>query len=144
MIKIQTLNATDVRKHWGGFIDSVIREKPKLIKRSRDYIFTADINTISTILNVYTFKATLYNEDDGSVTASLEDFDIIVNGDNTNDVLDKLAQDLIEYSNEYYDEYELYSKSTHRKSHLPYILNVLTKDSISQIRGLIKCQAGKT
>ena len=39
-----TLNATDVRKEWSTVIEKVVREKPQFIKRTRDYMFLANID----------------------------------------------------------------------------------------------------
>lgn len=50
MIEMFALNVTDVRKDWGGFIDSVIREKPKFVKRSRDFMLTTSIYMAKEIL----------------------------------------------------------------------------------------------
>ena len=36
MVEMLMENATDVRKEWNSVVDSVVHDKPKLIKRTRD------------------------------------------------------------------------------------------------------------
>ncbi|MDP4095168.1 MAG: hypothetical protein Q8920_17675 [Bacillota bacterium] len=131
------LNASSVRKEWGGFIDSVVREKPQVIKRSRDYIFATNIDQFRIILKAYTFSARLYTEEDGSITVSLNEIDIVANGKDKEDALLKAAQDLKEYAEEYYSDFETCYSSPNRKSHLPYVLNVLCQNSIEGVKSII-------
>jgi hypothetical protein len=144
MKEMLTLNATDVRKEWGGFIDSVIREKPKLIKRSRDYIFASSLDMLNELLKAYTFTAELLTEADGSITASLKEIDIVVNGKDKEEALDNLACDLVEYAEEFYNEFEYWFSAPNRKQHLPYVLNVLVQDNVKKVKEIIRCQTGKS
>ena len=47
--------ATTVRKEWSAVCDSVIHEKPKFIKRTRDRMWFSNLETISDILQIYQF-----------------------------------------------------------------------------------------
>jgi len=137
------LNATDVRKEWVSFIDSVIREKPKIIKRSRDYVFTSSVDMLIEILKIYTFTAEVYKEDDGTITMSLNEIDLVVNADNEKEALEKLAVELIEYARDYYNDFQYWFSATNRKSHLPYVLHVMLQDNIEGVKGLIRCRPGE-
>lgn len=137
------LKATDVRKDWGRFIDTLVREKPQFVKRSRDKIFAASLETLDEILKPYKFTALLYAEDDGSITASLHEIDIAANAGSRDEVLSLLARDLMEYAEEYYSSYNMYALSPNRKAHLPYILKVLIQENHEKVRDLIVCQAGE-
>ena len=63
--------ATTVRKEWSAVCDSVIHEKPKFIKRTRDKMWFSSLDTMSEILAAYKFTADKYIEPDGSITLSL-------------------------------------------------------------------------
>jgi len=141
--KMLVVNATDVRKEWGSFIDSIVREKPKVIKRSRDYIFTASIDMLKEILKPYTFTVEIYKEDDGTVTASLNEIDLVENASCEEEAIEKMAKSLIEYARDYYNEFQYWFSAPNRKSHLPYVLNVLLRDNIEEVKKLIKCLPGK-
>ncbi len=52
--------ATTVRKDWSAVCDSVIHEKPKFIKRTRDKMWLSNLETISEFLEVYSFTAKIY------------------------------------------------------------------------------------
>lgn len=137
------VNATDVRKEWGSFIDSIVREKPKVIKRSRDYIFTASIDMLKEILKPYTFTVEIYKEDDGTVTASLNEIDLVENASCEEEAIEKMAKSLIEYARDYYNEFQYWFSAPNRKSHLPYVLHVLLQDNIEGVKRLIRCLPGK-
>ena len=143
MKNVEVTNATEVRKDWGGFIDSIVRDKPKFIKRSRDYIFAASTDMLDEMLSAYKLRANIYEEDNGTVTAALEEIDIVSNGCTKEDALNNLASDLKEYAEEYYNEFEYWFSAPNRKSHLPYILKILLQDEIKDIRKMIECPTGK-
>ena len=66
MIDMIALNATEVRKEWSSVVDGVVREKPALIKRTRDKMWLSNLDTMKEILEAYSFTAERYVEDDGS------------------------------------------------------------------------------
>ena len=144
MIDMFTLNATDVRKDWGGFIDSLVREKPKFIKRSRDFIFASSLDMMTEMLKAYTFRADVFKEEDNSITLSLNEIDIVVNGDSFDKALDILTDDLIGYANDFYKDFEYWFSAPNRKAHLPYVINVLVQENRESVKRIIKCQDGKS
>ncbi len=135
--------ATNVRKEWCAVCDSVVHEKPKLIKRTRDKMWFSNLETISEFLQAYQFTSLKYIEDDGSVTLSLNEIDLVENGKNEEEARLNLGRSILEYSLDYYDEYELYSHSPNRKKHIPYIFKALIIDDPQKIGDMLQCQDGK-
>lgn len=135
--------ATVVRKEWSAVCDSVIHEKPKFIKRTRDKMWFSSLETMDEILRVYQFTAARYAEEDGSVTLSLNEIDLVENGSDEQEARLKLGQSILEYSMEYYNEYERYSHSPNRKGHIPYIFKALIMDDPEKIGEMVQCQDGK-
>lgn len=135
--------ATTVRKEWSAVCDSVIHEKPKFIKRTRDKMWFSSLETMNDILQVYQFTALKYIEDDGSVTLSLNEIDLIENGPNEQEARLMLGKSILEYSMDYYNEYETYSHSPNRKAHIPYIFKALIADDPEKIGEMVQCQNGK-
>lgn len=135
--------ATDVRNEWSATIDSVIHHRPKLIKRTRDRMWLSSIDTMKDILSAYHFTADMYTEDDGSVTLSLNEIDLVVNASTVEEAKVLLAKDILEYAEEYYDNYEIYSRAPNRKKHIPYIFKAILADSAEDIGKDIVCQNGK-
>ena len=143
MIDMLMEQATVVRKEWSATCDSVIHEKPKFIKRTRDKMWLSNLETISDILQAYQFSALKYVEDDHSITLSLNEIDLIENGKDEKEARLKLGQSILDYSFDYYNEYETYSHSPNRKQHIPYIFKALIIDSPEKIGDMLQCQDGK-
>ena len=135
--------ATTVRKEWSAVCDSVIHEKPKFIKRTRDKMWFSSLETISDILQIYQFTAVKYIEDDGSITLSLNEIDLVENGRDEQEARLNMGKAILEYALNYYNEYEMYSHSPNRKKHIPYIFKALIMDNPEKIGDMLQCQDGK-
>ena len=143
MIEMLMEKATTVRKELSAVCDSVIHNKPKFIKRTRDKMWFSNLETMSEILEAYQFTAKKFIEEDGSVTLSLNEIDLVENGKDEQEARLNLANAILEYSMEYYNEYEMYSHSPNRKKHIPYIFKALIIDNSEKIGEIIQCQDGK-
>lgn len=143
MIDMLMEQATTVRKEWSAVCDSVIHEKPKFIKRTRDKMWFSNLEIISELLEVYHFSATKYIEDDGSITLSLNEIDLLENGKDEQEACLNMGNAILEYALDYYNEYEMYSRSPNRKKHIPYIFKALIIDNPEKIGDMLQCQDGK-
>lgn len=135
--------ATTVRKEWSAVCDSVIHNKPKFIKRTRDKMWFSNLEIMSELLEIYQFTAIKYIENDGSVTLSLNEIDLVENGPDEQTARLNLAKAILDYSLDYYNEYETYSRSPNRKKHIPYIFKALIIDDPEKIGEILQCQDGK-
>lgn len=138
-----TIKATDARKNWSEVLDSVVRHRPAFIKRTRDYLMLCSVDMMAEFICPAKIIAEVFTEEDGSVTLSTADMDIVAVGSNIGDAKKALAQNIMEYAEEYYEEFERYSKAPNRKSHLPYVMKVLAAKSPEELEGMIQCQAGE-
>lgn len=136
-------NATEVRKEWSSVCDSVIHDKPKFIKRTRDKMWFSNLDTMEEILKAYQFTAQLFTEEDGSITLSLNEIDLIENAVDENEARLALGSSILDYSNEYYNNYAFYSRSPNRKGHVPYIFKAIIMDDPKKIGESILCHDGK-
>ena len=136
--------ATTVRKEWSAVCDSVIHEKPKFIKRTRDKMWFSSLETISDILQIYQFTALKYIEDDGSITLSLNEIDLVENGKDEQEARLNMGKAILEYALNYYNEYEMYSHSPNRKKHIPYIFKALIMDNPEKIGDMLQCRDGES
>jgi len=143
MIVQEVLNATDVRKHWSQFNDDVIREGPKFVKRNRDRWAALSADHLKEAFSDYVFSASSFVEEDETVTVSLDNFDIVENGDTREEAIELVVDELIEYAHEYMDNFNLYFNSPNRRKHFKFIMNVLIQDSAEDVKELIECQAGE-
>ncbi len=136
------LNATDVRKNWSVTLDNVAHEKPAYIKRTHDNVAIFSINTLNMILAGYHFNAKRFKEEDGSVTLSAVDLDIVVNDVDEKAAKRRMAEYIKEYAEEFYSDYAYRSKAPNRQSHIPYVFKALTLDTESVMKDIV-CQNGK-
>ena len=143
MIDILTAKATDVRKDWSTICDSVIHDKPRFIKRTRDRMWFSNLDTMAEILTAYSFTAKKFIESDGSITLSLNEIDLVENGKDEVTARLALGNAILNYSFDYYKEYSFYSHSPNRKAHVPYIFKALIMDNPEQIGEIIICQDGE-
>ncbi len=143
MIDMVAINATDVRKDWSSVVDGVIREKPTFIKRTRDRMWLSNIETMKDILMGYQFTVEKYNEEDDSVTLALVEIDLVENAKTEEEARIRMANSILEYANEFYQNYAYYSKAPNRKPHIPYVFKALIMDDVQELRDSIVCHAGK-
>lgn len=136
-------SATEVRKEWSSVLDSVVRDKPQFIKRTRDKMWLSNLDIMGEILDAYKFTAEKYIEDDGSVTLSLNEIDLVENASTEAEAKKLLAQSIMEYAEEYYNNFSYYNAAPNRKKHVPYIFKALIMDDIMKIGECIECHDGK-
>lgn len=133
----ETEQASNVRKEWSFFIDKVLHEKPAIIKRRRDSIAVFSLEHLKTVISGVKFQVELKQEKDETWTAILKDIDLAVNANTKQKTLDLLAKDLMDYANEYMDEFEVYYRSRNRKNHFPYIVKVLLQKDQKAVLDLL-------
>ena len=143
MIDMLVEKATMVRKEWSAICDSVIHEKPRFIKRTRDKMWFSNLDTMAEILKAYTFTAQKFVESDNSITLSLNEIDLIENGNDEDSARYALGNAILNYSFDYYKDYSFYSHSPNRKAHVPYIFKALIMDNAKDIGDSIICQDGE-
>lgn len=136
-------SATEVRKEWSSVLDSVVRDKPQFIKRTRDKMWLSNLEIMGEILDAYKFTAEKYIEDDESVTLSLNEIDLVENASTEAEAKNLLAQSIMEYAEEYYNNFSYYNAAPNRKKHVPYIFKALIMDDIMKIGECIECHDGK-
>lgn len=139
-----TRSATDVRKEWSMVIDNAVREKPQFIRRTRDYMMLADIEFLKMLLEPYVFTAKEFKESDGTVTLELCEMDLVSNGATREIAIQEMAKEIIDYSEDFYNNFNLWSIADNRKSHIPYVFKALIFNDVEKIGELILCQLGKS
>ena len=136
-------SATEVRKDWSTFFDKAVREKPVFIKRTRDNAILSDVSFIYSLLEKYEFECTEYQEEDGTITLSSKELDLVENENTEEEAKVSMAESILDYAKDFYDEFDLWSKAPNRKSHIPYVFKALLLNDTSKIGDLIRCRVGK-
>ncbi len=128
------LNATDVRANFGGFIDTIVREKPQAVKRNRDVIMAFSKKQMKELLAVYELTFEYEQDEDGRYAGSIEQIeDIVADGESLDQLRYELARHLVEYALDYENNYSQFYNSPNRHKHAPYILRVLMEDDVESV-----------
>jgi uncharacterized protein YbcC (UPF0753/DUF2309 family) len=131
------LKATDVRRNWSKFIDDIKWVKPAFIKRNRDIIAVLPFDLLEFILKEYKLTVKVAQEEDGSYTGIINEMDLMINTPDIESIKIEIAKELLEYSEEYMDEFRLYYNSPNRKNHFPYVYRtILASDDIEKVKEL--------
>ena len=131
--------ATTVRKEWSSVCDSVVRERPCFIKRTHDKIVLSSYETMMQLLKDYRFSATKLVESDGSVSLALAEMDLVVNGETIEIAKREMGAAILEYAEEYYENYYEYTHAPNRKDHLPYVMKALLINEADTIGEELVC-----
>lgn len=131
------MNATNVRKEWSSVIDRVVRERPQFIRRTRDEMILISLSHFESALADYTFSAQRMVENDDSITLSLNEIDLVENAVDESSAIRALAKSILEYAEDYYNGFSLYSIAPNRKEHIPYVLKALILNNPEKIEKLI-------
>ncbi|MBO5637917.1 MAG: hypothetical protein J5906_10440 [Acidaminococcaceae bacterium] len=144
MLAVEQLSrsSSEVRKEWSSTIDATVRLRPQFIQRTHDNITMLNTVMLAELLGNCKLHASLYQEPDGSITASVDEIDVIENGATMDECLDNLLMALKEYARDYYEEFDYWSAAPNRRAHLPYVIKLLTTSDEILRRDII-CHAGK-
>ncbi|HZG85666.1 hypothetical protein [Paenibacillus sp.] len=135
---MEALLATQVRANMGGFIDTVVREKPQAIRRNRDVIVAASRDHMRFFLSAYELNFEYEQDEDGRYAGSIKEIDFIVaDGATLEELRLELAQQLVEYAQDYFNEYVRYTNAPNTRGHAPYVLRVLLEDDVKAVSRLL-------
>jgi len=136
------LKSTEVRKEWSRFIDDVTRDRPALVKRNRDLIAVLSLELLDSILSEYKLTVEVEKEKDGSYSGVFNEMDLMANARDIKSLEEKLANELVEYSEEYMDEFKIHYYSPNRKNHFPYVYRIsVQSDDMEKVKKLFSISA---
>lgn len=135
--------ATEVRKNWSSVCDKVSRVRPEAIKRTHDLMFLVSQSDMLSILSFVKYDISVFTEENGSITAVSDAMDLAENADSEEAALLALASSILDYAQDYYADFKLYSNAPNRKAHLPYVMKALLLDDEKKIREEFICRDGR-
>ncbi len=145
MTMLSELNFSEARSRLTEIVDRAQHFEIPVIrprKKSEDYSVIIRSDLLKTLLSkeqIKEFSVEFFNEDDGSVTISVDPFDIAVNGENQEEAVEQVVNDVIDYAKEYMEpeNFPIYSRSPNRFLHLALITKVLLCNSREQVKGIM-------
>lgn len=135
-------SASEVRKEWSRTIDTVIRERPVFVQRTRDNLVMLDMATLKMLFEHIHFLVSVYREEDGSVTCVEDQLNLVENAATEEACIMQLIDAMKDYANDYYQEFAFWSKAPNRREHMPYVFKILASTD-SEIREDMICRDGK-
>lgn len=135
------MSATDVRKNWSTVLDEV-REKPQFVKRTHDFSVLMNTDLLNLLLDDVKVSVNIIRDENKFVVSS-DDVDIVSSGNSEKEAIDNFIFDLMEYCQEFYDEFDFWSSAPNRKSHIPVVLKVCAAKNKKEVENIIVCQNGQ-
>lgn len=128
------ISATEVRKDWGSYIDTIVREKPIFVKRSRDYFACMDIDTLKSLVSNIKFNAEYEYDEDNKVVMFIDGYDAVVTGSDVNEAKRNLITDLKEYAQHYFEDAQTWNTDKKRAGQINELLklSVSTDDELME------------
>jgi len=123
------MRSADVRKNWSESINSVIRQRPLFIQRNKDKLAFLSLEQLQLLLEPFKLTMRILDEVDGSYTGIIEELDLLGNALTLSELKAKLISELLEYCEEYMDEFQKYYHSSNRRSHFPYVYKMLVYEN---------------
>ena len=126
---LEYIYSSEARKHFGETLDKVdeykvpVEVKKKIAGGTKDFIFISKESYLS-ILDEIKLHVEVTNEEDGSVTLELKSLNLLAWGETIEEAIDDLAEDLMNYAEEYKSEIQSYLNAPDRKGHYIYLLKV--------------------
>lgn len=118
-------------------------DKPVFVRRSDDDIMILSTKMLRDSLRHLKFTVSLFEEEDGSFTGTLEELDLIENAPSKKDCIASLIKAMKEYAQDFYNEFSLWSSAPNRKDHVPYVLKILSSSDNELMEDMI-CRNGKS
>lgn len=90
------------------------------------------------VKNELSFSADLFLEDDGSVTLSLREIDLVENAISEKEALKQMAQAILEYALDFSADFNYWSSAPNRTQHIAYVQTIAELNDMEKIMELIR------
>lgn len=139
MILREKLSASIFKDNFKKCVNYIMYEKPILVQRGKDAFWSISQEMLRDMLDGFMIAIDFEQKKDGSFYGTLIPFgDIVAHGKTIDDMVDNAAEQLIVYAQEYYENFNAYYNNEKQRSHLPYIINILSRRNIEEVRKLIQ------
>ncbi len=133
---MKKINVTDARKDMSTFFDSVIHEKPIILKRRKYEAVLVERSLLQMMLEYATIKVNCVQTDNKWVYQA-SDLDIFADGETKIEAENNLCSALLSYANEVYDNFMFYYYGQNIKAKLPFIFHILNCDDENDVKKIL-------
>ena len=132
------MNSADAIKNWSEATETVIKGKPIFIEDESNKMILSNLEFVELLLSGYTYSAKKHIENDKSITLSLNEIDLVENASTEDASKTLLAKSILEYAENFYYEYQLWSSAPNKQAEIPYIFKALVLNDVDKIKSNIK------
>ena len=133
---MKKINVTDARKDMSSFFDSVIHEKPIILKRRKYEAVLVERSLLQMMLEYATINVNCV-QSDGKWIYQATDLDIFAEGETKIEAENNLCDTLISFANEVYDNFMFYYYGQNIKAKLPFIFHILNCDDVNDVKNIL-------
>lgn len=137
------ISSTEVRKNFSDTINNALYSKPQLIRRNRNDVLLVGKDIVFNMLENLRIKLVIRKDGNTFYTENNVLEDIIGWGKTKDEAIEDFINCLDAYAHDYYDNFQVYSKTERGKRDLPYVFRVICSTSLEDIKGMLVCQDGK-
>ena len=135
--------SSEVRKNFSETINNALYSKPQLIRRNSNDLVLLGKDIVFNMLENLRIKLTIRKDKNTYYTENEIFEDIIGWGNSKEEAIDDFVKFLDAYAHDYYNNFEIYSKTERGKKDLPYVFRVICSTSIEDVKDMLICQDGK-
>lgn len=127
--------SSDVRQDWSRFVDEVIHKSPKFVQRNeRDIFVSMNLEYMAVIMDSVRYCVEVeYDDESKEFIATMQDFWFVEASETEEKVVQKLADQLMDFAADYYKDLTIYQATKDFKKQFPLILKALITDDTKRI-----------
>lgn len=133
---MKKVNVTDARKDMSSFFDSVIHEKPLVLKRRKYEAVLVEKSLLKMMLEYATISVSCV-QSEGKWIFRATDLDVFAEAETKFEAENNLCEALVSYANDVYDNFMFYYYGQNIKAKLPFIFHILNCDDISDVKTIL-------
>lgn len=130
------VNVTDARKDMSAFFDSVIHEKPLVLKRRKYEAVLVERSLLQTMLEYAVINVSCVQGKNKWIYQAV-DLDVFGEGETKIEAENHLVEQLIQYANDVYDNFMFYFYGQNIKSKMPFIFHILNCENAEEVKSIL-------
>ena len=137
------INVTDARKEMSQFFDSVVFEKPIVLKRRKYEAVLIERNLLKLFLQDSVLQVKKEIDKDKNTILWVEKLNVWGKGESLSDATEDLCNHLKEYANDIYNNFMFYFYGQNIKDKLSYIFHILLCETTEDLKQILVFNASK-
>ena len=128
--------SSDVYCNWTEFIDTVIHQSPKFVQHDGQDVFMAiNFEYLNVLLESVRYVVEIdYDQEENEYIATMDGFWFVEAGKTKNEAIHKLAEQLVDYAQDYFKELDRHFHAPNLKRQFPQIIKALVTTDIEEIK----------